>query len=117
MKPPGPCGRGAGCALAALAAALLLLASPAWGAEHRVEVVDYAYRPAELTIQPGDTVTWSNREKRVSHSVLFDASGQESERFFPGESWSHTFEAEGEFAYHCGPHPEMKGRVVVRGQR
>ncbi|THF65606.1 plastocyanin [Pseudothauera nasutitermitis] len=99
---------------AALFSALCLAASPgAWAAEHEVEVVDYRFNPAELRIRPGDTVTWVNREKRTSHSVVFDATGQESERFFPDERWSHTFTEAGEHAYRCGPHPEMRGRIVV----
>ncbi|AKU13491.1 blue (type 1) copper domain-containing protein [Azoarcus sp. CIB] len=82
-------------------------------AEHEVSIVDYKYSPAVVEIRAGDTVTWVNREKRTSHSVLFEATGEESERFFPGEKWSRTFPRAGRFEYRCGPHPEMKGAVVV----
>jgi len=82
-------------------------------AEHEVSIVDYKYSPAVVEIRAGDTVIWVNREKRTSHSVLFDATGEESERFFPGENWSRTFPQAGRFEYRCGPHPEMKGAVVV----
>ena len=58
-------------------------------------------------------MTWVNAEKRVSHSVLFSATGEESERFFPGEQWSRRFDQAGRFEYRCGPHPEMKGLIVV----
>ncbi|THF57229.1 cupredoxin domain-containing protein [Pseudothauera rhizosphaerae] len=96
-----------------LALTAWLAVPAAWAAEHEIEVADSAFRPAVIHVRAGDTVTWVNREKRTSHSVAFDASGQESERFFPGERWSHTFTAAGEHAYHCGPHPEMTGKVVV----
>lgn len=98
---------------AAVLTLALLLAPSLRAAEHQVEVVDSSFRPAELTIRSGDTVTWVNRERRTSHSVVFDATGAESERFFPGESWSHRFDSAGEYPYHCGPHPEMTGRIVV----
>ena len=82
-------------------------------AEHVVVVEMYAFSPAELRISKGDTVTWTNNEKRVSHSVLFIGRSEESERFFPGEKWSRVFPEAGRFEYRCGPHPEMLGVVIV----
>lgn len=82
-------------------------------AEHIVEISANRFVPAEVRIKRGDTVTWINREKRTSHSVLFMGTGEESERFFPGEKWSRVFPEAGRVAYGCGPHPEMSGLVVV----
>lgn len=85
-------------------------------AQQTVEVViqNYRFEPAEVRIRAGDTVRWINREKRTSHSVLFASEqGGESERFFPQESWERRFDAPGTYSYSCGPHPEMKGDVVV----
>ncbi|MCB1958401.1 MAG: plastocyanin [Rhodocyclaceae bacterium] len=81
-----------------------------------VHIRDYAFLPAELVVQVGDTVRWTNDEKRTSHSVvlLIDGQAQESERFFPEESWSHVFDRPGRIEYRCGPHPEMRGAIVVR---
>lgn len=79
-----------------------------------VVIAGYQYQPAEISIKVGDTVRWTNQEKRTSHSVLFTAEGGlESERLFPQESWERRFEKAGRYDYHCGPHPEMKGVVVV----
>lgn len=96
-----------------LLAAALGAAGTALAAEHEVSVAEYKFAPAELRIRAGDTVTWVNREKRTSHSVLFNATGEESERLFPDEKWTRPFPAAGRFEYHCGPHPEMTGVVVV----
>ncbi|MDO9600481.1 MAG: plastocyanin/azurin family copper-binding protein [Azoarcus sp.] len=93
-----------------LVSGLLLSASPF---AHEVEVSNYQFKPAELHIRAGETVTWVNREKRVSHSVIFLGSGTESERFFPDERWSRKFDAPGRYPYTCGPHPEMLGVIVV----
>lgn len=85
----------------------------AQAAEHQVSIEKFTFSPAELRVRKGDTVTWVNNEKRVSHSILFMGRGEESERFFPGEKWSRTFPEAGRFEYRCGPHPEMLGVVVV----
>lgn len=98
----------------ALAGALLLFlqgGALAEAAEQVVSISGYRFSPETVRIRPGDTVRWVNQEKRTSHSVVID--GQESERFFPGESWEKRFEVVGEFRYHCGPHPEMKGVALV----
>ncbi len=92
---------------------VLGLAAPVFAAEHVVNIVDYKFVPAEVRINPGDTVVWVNGEKRTSHSVVFLGSGEESERFFPDERWSRQFPEAGRFDYSCGPHPEMKGVVIV----
>ena len=98
--------------------ALALLAVPAAalaGGTVEVMVRDYRFEPATVVVHPGDTVRWVNGEKRVSHSVYFEGPEEkESERFFPGESWSRRFDKPGRYSYHCGPHPEMQGVVEVK---
>ena len=85
-------------------------------AQQTVEVIiqGYQFQPKVAQIQVGDTVKWVNREKRTSHSVVLPSDqGGESERFFPDESWQRRFDTPGHYAYHCGPHPEMAGEVMV----
>lgn len=79
-----------------------------------VDIEKYVFTPAEVRVQVGDTVRWHNREKRTSHSVLFpQEGGRESARLFPDESWERQFTQSGRYPYTCGPHPEMKGLVIV----
>lgn len=78
-----------------------------------VAIRDYKFEPAEVVVKRGATVKWTNDEKRTSHSVLLPAPIGESERMLPGESWQHRFDAPGAYPYSCGPHPEMRGKVVV----
>ena len=79
-----------------------------------VRIEGYKFLPSEVTLKVGDTVRWINREKRTSHSVVFPAEGGlESERMFPDESWERRFDKPGRYEYHCGPHPEMRGLIVV----
>lgn len=80
-----------------------------------VEVVidKMKFLPGQVKIKVGDSVKWINQEKRNNHSVRFESEKLESERFFPGESWSRTFDKAGVYPYICGPHPEMTGQVEV----
>ena len=71
------------------------------------------FLPGQVKIKVGDSVKWINQEKRNNHSVRFESENLESERFFPGESWSRTFDKAGVYPYVCGPHPEMTGQVEV----
>ena len=81
-------------------------------AEVRIE--GYKFLPPQVSIKAGDSVRWSNHEKRTSHSVVFPVEGGlESERMFPEESWQRIFDKAGRYEYHCGPHPEMTGVVLV----
>ncbi|NJN39948.1 MAG: plastocyanin [Gammaproteobacteria bacterium] len=104
------------CAAAACAALAISLV-PHAGASGTVEVIvdNYKYQPAELKVKVGTTVRWVNREKRTSHSVIWlgPDGGYESDRFFPDESYERKFDKPGTFPYTCGPHPEMKGVVIV----
>jgi len=95
-----------------LLALLSISAAAQTTAEVRIE--GYKFLPPEVTIRAGDSVRWVNGEKRTSHSVLFPAEGgRESDRMFPDENWLRQFTKQGRYEYTCGPHPEMKGVVIV----
>lgn len=80
-----------------------------------VEIRDYKFLPAHLSIKAGTTVRWVNAEKRTTHTVRFSADGQlvESDRLFPGDHYERRFDKPGLYAYLCGPHPEMTGSIEV----
>lgn len=78
-----------------------------------VEIKGHLFVPETVTVKPGTTVRWTNKERRTSHSVLFPAESLESERLLPDERWERRFDRPGRHPYTCGPHPEMKGLVVV----
>jgi plastocyanin len=78
-----------------------------------VEIKGNLFVPETVTVRAGTTVRWTNKERRTTHSVLFPAESLESERLLPDEQWSRRFDRPGRHPYTCGPHPEMKGLVVV----
>jgi len=79
-----------------------------------VEIYKKQFVPSEITIELGDRVIWKNIEKRQYHNVWFKGSGEEEpDYFFPDESYQREFNSLGSFAYECGPHPKMQGKVTV----
>ena len=77
-----------------------------------VQVVDFAFEPASVTVSVGTTVTWTNAGSRP-HTVTAEDGAFDSGRLDPGETFSFTFEEPGTFGYFCGFHPEMQGEVAV----
>lgn len=78
------------------------------------EIKKFKFVPQQLIIHVGDTVIWTNKEKRQYHSVWFKEAGdEEPDYFFPEETYQRTFNQAGTFNYLCGPHPKMIGSVIV----
>jgi plastocyanin len=95
-------------------ATLLFLAGISAALAAEVRIKDYKFVPEKVTVKAGETVKWTNDEKRASHSIWFKAEGlPESERMLNGDSWERKFDKPGTYPYTCGPHPEMKGVVEV----
>jgi nitrite reductase (NO-forming) len=74
---------------------------------------DYSVNVLEIAV--GDTVTWTNDDTGVVHTVTAADGSFDSGLLGPGQSWSYTFTEPGEFEYFCTPHPWMRARVVVTG--
>jgi plastocyanin len=85
-----------------------------------VSMRDIQFEPAEITVAPGDTVTWTNDEA-VPHDVQKDSgpgpdfsSGPEG-GMGDGDTFEHTFEEAGTYDYVCRVHaPGMAGTVIVK---
>jgi plastocyanin len=88
-------------------------AAVASGDTVRINVQNLAYGTPSVEISPGTTVVWVNRDP-VTHTVTADDGKFDSDTIDPGKTWSRTFGEAGTFAYHCTPHPFMKGTVTVR---
>jgi LPXTG-motif cell wall-anchored protein len=79
-----------------------------------VTIVDFNFSPGTITINVGDTVTWSN-DGPTPHSATSSNGAFDTGIFPAGQSRSHTFNEAGTFSYICTPHPNMRGTVVVQG--
>jgi amicyanin len=69
--------------------------------------------PAEITVIPGTTVTWTNTEA-MPHTVVDQNKAFRSKTLVKDASFSFTFTTAGDYDYLCSIHPFMKGKVVVK---
>lgn len=96
-----------------LVVAILLLVSMAvFGDRVSVSIRNLAFSPSTITVAVGDSVAWTNNDN-TSHTITADNNAFDSGTKQRGQTFSHTFDRAGTFAYHCGIHPSMTGRVVV----
>jgi plastocyanin len=82
-------------------------------ADTGVTISDFQFAPASVTIDVGDTVTWTN-DGPTPHSATADDGSFDTSIFNAGQSRSETFDQAGTFAYFCTPHPNMRGTITVR---
>ena len=82
----------------------------------QVRMQDFAFAPANIIVDAGTTVTWTNRDG-VGHTVTSDGGRElQSPSLGQTETFSHTFGEPGQYRYYCEPHPYMRGLVTVRAQ-
>jgi amicyanin len=97
--------------LVVLAAVLVFFTGVASAGTTNVIIKDFRFQPDQVTINKGDTVTWTNMDP-VLHDVKFkDASSPDLKK---GETYSRTFKEAGTYDYMCNIHPYMKGKVIVK---
>lgn len=75
-----------------------------------VNIQNFAFAPARLTVRLGETVTWTNNDS-APHQIKSDTFN--SERLSNSQSYSFTFNAAGTFDYYCSIHPAMTGKIIV----
>jgi len=75
-----------------------------------VDIVDFSFSPASISVTAGTTVTWTNRGAKP-HTVT--GTGFDSGLMSPGATFSFTFATAGTFSYVCDFHSQMTGTVVV----
>ena len=94
--------------------ALVVTAAAAFAADpaHTIMQKDRTFRPGEVPIDRGDSLTFTNNDAFI-HQIyalgLFD-----SEEKAPGENLTESFTQAGTFEVHCHIHPKMKLVVHVR---
>lgn len=94
--------------------------APASASSQGVSIVggSQAYIPKAITVNPGDTVTWTNNDQTAAHNA---ACGQQCPESFggpllhTGEKETFTFRYSGTYNYVCSAHPSMTGTVSVTG--
>jgi plastocyanin len=78
-----------------------------------VKVDNFSFSPQTITIKPGTTVIWTNRDD-IPHTVVSDDKVFKSKVLDTDEKFSYTFDKAGNFPYFCSVHPKMTGKVIVQ---
>ena len=77
-----------------------------------VTIQSMKFNPSTVEITAGDTVRWTNQDDR-DHTVASADGSFKSGNLRSGDSFEHTFDKPGKYAYSCSYHPRMKGSVSV----
>jgi plastocyanin len=78
-----------------------------------VDITKFAFAPKEITVAPGTRIVWTNRDE-TPHTVTSSTKAFASKGLDTDDTFEHTFDGEGDFAYICTVHPFMTGVVHVR---
>lgn len=80
---------------------------------YNINIENFEYSQKSLRIKKGDTVVWTNMDS-VKHTATSDSENEiDSPLLSKDQTYSHTFGKTGTFNYHCTPHPNMKGEIIV----
>jgi plastocyanin len=94
-------------------AVTLALAATGDAATPRVQISQFKFVPAQLTVPVGATVTWANDDEET-HTVTATDRAYTSSGLEHAETFAHRFTAPGTYTYFCALHPHMTATVVVR---
>lgn len=90
-------------------------------AEHSIEVSNFKFNPADITINVGEFIEWTNLggTHNINGSQTTYPTNPESfgNGIPSGSLWSYIkkFDKIGEYQYQCDPHSnQMKGRITVK---
>ena len=81
----------------------------------KVSIVNFEFTPGEITIAPGESVTWIN-DDGAPHGLEYHDGAKGADLLLPGASFSRRFDRPDTYDYNCSVHPYMTGRVIVRAQ-
>ena len=100
--------------LALVALALLTIPSALSATTKNVDITAAGFTPGRVTVDYGDTVTWTNKDT-ANHQVLADQLDfPTSPVLGPSQTYSYTFTKSGSFGYRDALHTNRRGTVVVR---
>ena len=101
------------CCFTLLAWAMCHQVPSAWAAQASVNIVDFAFDPASVTINVNDSVLWTwvgpTVHTATSTTGLWDSGIMSA----AAPQFTHTFTSSGSFPYFCAVHPFMTASVTV----
>ena len=95
------------------AALAIALAAEGSGGTPHVQIKQFAFVPATLTVPVGATVTWTNADEEP-HTVTASDRAYTSTGLEQNETYTHRFTAPGTYTYFCALHPHMTATIIVQ---
>jgi plastocyanin len=100
----------------------IALAAPADGAVRRVaenptyqvSIRNFAFAPTTITVPAGAHIVWTNRDDEPHLIVSTNGAFKASKALDTDDSFETVLEKPGTYAYYCGIHPMMVGKIVVK---
>ncbi len=81
----------------------------------KVEIDNFNFKPSELTIAVGASVTWVNHDDVPHTATSKDVTpGFDSKALDTDDSYSFKFTTPGVYHYYCKVHPHMTGTITVK---
>jgi plastocyanin len=80
----------------------------------QVEIRNFAFAPATLTVPAGTRVVWTNRDEEPHVITSAGAQFASSKGMDTSDSYAVTFSKPGTYAYYCSIHPMMVGTIIVQ---
>jgi plastocyanin len=96
-----------------LAALTFVLAAPAGASAANITISTLGFAPSSVTINQGDTVTWTNPDT-ATHQVTSRRAGLSSPVLSTGQSYSFVFKTAGTFSIQETLDKKLKGTVIVQ---
>ena len=78
-----------------------------------VQIKEFKFVPALMTVPVGATVTWINGDEEP-HTVTATDRAYTSSGLDRKETYAHRFTTPGTYTYFCALHPHMTATVVVK---
>ena len=103
------------CGAALLASAGGAVAQQVATGSAEIDIKNFAFEPATLTVAPGTAVTWVNQDEEPHNIVslgkprVFRSQGLDGD-----EKYTFVFDKPGTYEYVCSVHPHMHGVIVVK---
>lgn len=90
------------------------VSSPSAGGADRIDIKDFAFGPASLTVGPGAVVTVTNSDSTTHTVTATGAKAFDTGDIAPGKTVTFTAPSKaGAYPFICTIHPFMKGSLTV----
>lgn len=100
------------CATAAFGLALATQVPASAADAPLVKIANFSFEPETLSVKAGTTVVFENDDD-IPHLVVASDKSFRSKALDTGDRYAFTFSKPGDFAYFCGLHPHMRGKIAV----